>query len=770
MAIEELLLILSPNLGCPKIISLDEVRQKKAIDIVLAGQYGEFIHISKNIFKDVFKLVPSYRESNDSQKEIALEIIGDIEEITGWNRLFDFSNPDDTQRLINSEVHYNVLGEKTRYWLIRAIPADTGDLLKKGETGKLLPTLYDLVFTDKPDSKKINYHAVQFVETFNNGLNFIHLTDLHIAQRNDEILDEVLKKEKNEDKWLDSIKNFFKKKKEEIRNREDIKKEYKNFNDNFRMVVHKANEMAKRGELDFIVITGDIVDFAGLGWDEEISVAENNWKIFIDIVTGEENEKNKSFRSKGLNIAMFTSTGNHDWRLHPGSLLPYIVGEGEYKKFGLNKKEAENYNYKSFESSEYPSDKQPSDGHDSRALRRLKLDAIGEKTSIKIFSYLNKWVLGGLISLAGLADYYINVSLTALTVIFGIIPTLLALVFKYYLRNYTELLVDNPSHAEVKALRYYFKHINPYFDYAFSFGNNHFILMDTGADVAATGVQKLLDGKKADELKKVSLGDTLGMSPDSMAFDDRQAFYNWSQIVWLDKVLSCISTKDEKDKIFICVHAPPLNYDMDYKDKLNALRESKSQTFIEEEEPGKVLSIIYWLAKKMGRKKRDIDDILQKLGLKKENDKSLNLTYGTINHYLSQFFFLCRGLRENPHRRINPTQNSNLKKVDMVLSGHAHINVEFRIDVDRKKPESKVRIYHDKYSEYTKDFYDSKTFIVQTAACGPPGDDAGSPPYFRMIKVDKQNRITSFEHENLDTSVERERATKSVGVMQKYKL
>jgi hypothetical protein len=429
MAVEELPLILSPNLGCPKIISLDEVQQKKAMDIVLAGQYGEFIHIPKNIFKDVFKLVPSYLESNILQKEIPLEIVGDIKEITGWNRLFDFACPDNTQHLINSEVHYNILGEKTRYWLIRAIPSDIANLLEKSETGKLIPTLYDLVFTDKQDSKKINYHAVQFVETFNNGLNFMHLTDLHIAQRNDEILDEVLKKEKNEDNSGKS-----KKKKEEIRSREEIRKAYINFNDNFRMVVHKANEMAKRGKLDFIVITGDIVDFAGLGWDEEISIAENNWKIFVDIVTGQEIEKNKSFRLKGtdneifnqgLKIAIFTSTGNHDWRLHPGSLLSPI-GEGEYKKFGLNREEAINYNYKSFDSSEYPFNQKTSDGHDSRALRRLKLDAIEDKISIYLGAYL------------------------------GFIPIISA-IFKYIFKNYTDLLVDNPIHAEVKALHYYFK-------------------------------------------------------------------------------------------------------------------------------------------------------------------------------------------------------------------------------------------------------------------------------------------------------------------------
>lgn len=132
--------------------------------------------------------------------------------------------------------------------------------------------------------------------------------------------------------------------------------------------------------------------------------------------------------------------------------------------------------------------------------------------------------------------------------------------------------------------------------------------------------------------------------------------------------------------------------------------------------------------------------------------KRINLTYGTINHYLSQFFFLCRGLHENPNRRIEPDKESDLKKVDLVLSGHAHIEVEFRVDIEKAAQENKVRIYHDKYSDkklYPMKFYDSKTFIVQTAACGPHGEDTDSPPYWRMVKVDSQNRITSFEQEHL---------------------
>ena len=881
MSAGEFPLIINPNLGCPKIISLEELEQEKTIDIILAGQYGEFTSFSKEMFEGILSLVPSFEE--DKMEEINLVIDGEIEELTGWNRLFDFSRTDDTQRIINSEFHYEVLGENTRYWLIRTIPSNKKNLLKI-VNGNKLPTLYDLVYTEKSerktDLKKINYHAVQFVETFSKGLNFIHLTDLHIAQRNDEILEEVLKIEQEDKKGLlDTLSSIIiKKEKGKIRSREEIIECYINFNDNFRKLIHTANEMAQRGELDFIVITGDIVDFAGLGWDEEIGPAENNWKIFLDIVTGKGNEKNKSFRLKnqdateincGLNIAIFTSTGNHDWRMHPGSLLPY-VGEGECKKFGLNEIEAKNYNYKCFDSSEYPSDerKKLSDAIVSKSLNALNLTSWNDKLNIQGSKYVEKiWttqiiplllgVIGIVIEKGYIIDkevlleiekgYFNGIPIieSILTIfsflgIIGLLFIILRLYLKIAVKKAADFIVDNPSHAEAKALHYYFKHINPYFDYAFSFGKNHFILMDTGVDAITVAAKELMDGKETKYLKKVSIMDNaIGMSPDSMAFDDRQGFCNWSQIVWLDKVLSGISNKknDSKENIFICVHAPPLNFDYKYRTNLKALSESLRRPFeitqkiyspkyVEEENElefilesirqrlnlkkidtylfnwndipetiyGKFLDflkkeyVLEWvktaqiekfnngnaikvsngkndLLLQLNDKKTEVELIIDsirtdiliaksektRLNIYKSNKKNINLTYGTINHYLSQFFFLCRGLRENPNRRIEPDKEYNLKKVDLVLSGHAHIEIEFRIDIEKENEERKVRIYHDKYSnkkEYPLDFYDSKTFIVQTAACGPHGDDADSPPYWRMVKVNKQNRITSFEQEH----------------------
>jgi len=245
--------------------------------------------------------------------------------------------------------------------------------------------------------------------------------------------------------------------------------------------------------------------------------------------------------------------------------------------------------------------------------------------------------------------------------------------------------------------------------------------MDTGADVAALKADNLKEKVEPKYLKKLSIQDNfIGSSPDSMAFDDRQSCYNWEQIVWLDKVLTAISKKKQKagkGRIFIGLHAPPVNYDTKEKSKLFKLRESKNKTktktFIEAKEEEGIWVIYY--------------SILRKLGLKEENKESLNLTYGTINHYLSQFFFMCNGYRENPHRdKKSRPLDKNVDKVDLVLSGHAHIDVEFRLEIDEETDKkNEIRIFHDTYSDLKNypDFDKIKPVIVQTASCGPPSED-----------------------------------------------
>lgn len=713
MSTEDFPLIISPNLGCPIIVSIKELVQGKTIPLIIAGRYDDSAVPLKGDFAGTLYLRPSYPEDGTA-KDIPLSIQSNPEEISDWNLLSDFNTTEDTRGIINSELHYNVLGKATSYWKI-AVSVSRGNtegyetlLRKKGE--KILPCLYDIVYADKSGRwERVNYHSIQFVESVEGKCNFIHVADPHTAKRNDEILDEVLK-----------VKNR--------RSREDIKGNYINFNKNMREFIRKANDMADAGELDFVVINGDLVDFSFHGWEDETNPDENNWKSFINIITGAGKEKEEERRNIGLKVAAFTSTGNHDWRLHP-----YNPNQGKYNEtFGLEKEELKHYKYKSFDSSEYPEDERAKLSKEitSKAFNKLNLNVFTftDKWGIKATKYLSgivtTWALRVLpvLGLGGVKIAGYDVKVLIGSVILGI--TYLAIwgikkYVKYKTQQLVDMIIDNPLHAEVRALHYYLKHINPYLDYAFQYGEHGFIVMDTGADVF---VGQLLDEKEIGHVKKMSFEDNiLGGSPDSRAFDSEQAYCNWSQIVWLEKVMTAISKKtDDKSKIFAFLHAPPINPpdDKGFDEKKSNLLESNRR------KPG-------WIP-----------------------EDEYNLTYGTINHYLSQFFYLCMGYRESELGEQDVERK--LRQVDIVFSGHAHRNIEFRIEKDKNH---EVRIYMDEYSKTPNNSYEwwgSSPVIVQTASCAVHGRLDKFPPYYRKVAINESGQITDFKVSNLNSNISSE--------------
>ena len=693
-------IIISPNLGCPEIVSVEELKKGKTIRLIMAGHYGEFASPLRQEFEGALYLRPS----DGGGAEIPLSIMDDPKEITDWNLLSAFSNIGATREIINSELHYNVLGEETRYWKIDVSIKDDHSTLLRRNGDKYLPKLFDLVFKDKSNKwEKVNYHAIQFVQDFRSEFNFVHLSDLHAAKRNDEILGEVLKVRSS-------------------RGRKEIEKSYINFNQNFREFIRLANDMADKGKLDFVVITGDLVDFAFHGWEEEPNPDENNWKTFISMVTGAGTEKVRG--NPGLKAAIFTSAGNHDWRLHPYD--PNRWGYNE--SFGLTKDELKHFNYKSFDSEEYPEDERARLTREvaNKAFDKLNIDAFVDKEKVKLERLFSKflssrftpWIIRVLAGVglggAGFAGYMKEFIVSGGILLLGLLIWLGRTHIKKKAYKLVDLILNNPLRAEAKALRYYLKHINPYLDYGFQCGEHSFIVMDTGADVF---VGQLLDGEQTKYLKKLSFQDNiLGGAPDSRAFDSEQSYYNWSQIVWLEKVLSIPENKDTDGykKTFVFLHAPPINPKASARLEWSSFRERRRK------EPK-------WIS-----------------------EDECNLTYGTINHYLSQFFYLCMGCRESELVKEKP--DPSFRKVDIVFSGHTHANMEFRITREWVELDNKyeVRIYSDVYSQLLdadnpdKWWEEHRPVIVQTAACGPKGRNEREPPYFRKVTIDGKGQITGF--------------------------
>ncbi|MFX1316637.1 MAG: metallophosphoesterase [Promethearchaeota archaeon] len=205
---------------------------------------------------------------------------------------------------------------------------------------------------------QINYHAIVISKQDWKNFTFIHATDLHLAERNDRIY-KIIKG------WTESsikanIDDFLKKamkklKIERIKKREEslsdiklpLRKRLINPNNQFRKFIKLMNRKVLNNEIDFIVLTGDLVDYAILSriskkYTEsnimEVKYDETNWQIFKNTLLNIKSKKlEKGVKSsEELLCPIITTLGNHDYR-------PYhydLTWADMYKKIGLNAAEA----------------------------------------------------------------------------------------------------------------------------------------------------------------------------------------------------------------------------------------------------------------------------------------------------------------------------------------------------------------------------------------------------------------------------------------------
>ncbi|MFW9880554.1 MAG: metallophosphoesterase family protein [Candidatus Thorarchaeota archaeon] len=206
-------------------------------------------------------------------------------------------------------------------------------------------------------NSRINYHSLVISKQKWNDFIFVHATDLHLAERNDRIYGII--KNWTESSITKSVEDFFNivKKKLKLKKKPESKKEILsnvkiplrkrliNPNNQFRKFIKLMNRKVLRNELDFIVVTGDIVDYTisskltkKIGNLDEFRYEDSNWQTFKNTVLNFPlKEKYKGVvRGEELNCPIFTTLGNHDYRP-----FPYDLTWAEmYKKIGLNASEA----------------------------------------------------------------------------------------------------------------------------------------------------------------------------------------------------------------------------------------------------------------------------------------------------------------------------------------------------------------------------------------------------------------------------------------------
>ncbi|MFX1568593.1 MAG: metallophosphoesterase [Promethearchaeota archaeon] len=248
-------------------------------------------------------------------------------------------------------IKNNVFGDLSQFYKV------TIEFTLNKEVLKFLKERNFIMFDIQSMNNQINYHSLVISKQKWENFTFVHATDLHLAERNDRIYGIVKKwtqssvKENVED-FFDIMKKklkISKKKKEEEEKFSEIKiplrKRLINPNNQFRRFIKLMNQKVLDNELDFIVITGDIVDYTVLSRLSkkirklnEFNYEESNWLTFKNIVLSIPSEKKYKgvLRGEELNCPIFTTLGNHDYRP-----FHYDLTWAEmYKKIGLNASEA----------------------------------------------------------------------------------------------------------------------------------------------------------------------------------------------------------------------------------------------------------------------------------------------------------------------------------------------------------------------------------------------------------------------------------------------
>jgi hypothetical protein len=225
--------------------------------------------------------------------------------------------------------------------------------------------MFDLVQTF-PGATSIKertcYHAIVLRKKDYTSFQVAQITDLHLAQRYDEVLDNLSRFLGPFGDILDvkRVLDFFKGKtrgksgkkrvqegifqETEYSRFDPLNKRFQNPNNKLRQFIIWANQAAAREHLDLVLVTGDILDYClkEAVQKSDYSLGDTNWDIFIRILLNEPIEyrpgcnPTKIVHHEEIAVPVFTLPGNHDVRVH-GYPLPAM---GYYKYFGMTYFEA----------------------------------------------------------------------------------------------------------------------------------------------------------------------------------------------------------------------------------------------------------------------------------------------------------------------------------------------------------------------------------------------------------------------------------------------
>jgi len=366
-------IIIKPNLGQPILLNLKDVREDSGNIVKKLTFEALIIAIPQQSTQDILQqfhpnifIQPVLLNSGDFAERRGERYPIDPISIRKIKKM-DFRD----QTVLNEEECeiwdiYNTLlqiddvfGKRTVLYVIEFQVKNLKEICRIIQENGRNFLLFDIVH-DLPNrlEDKINYHSIAIFNKDWKDFKFIHATDFHIARRNDFMIKYI--KERTEQtnrrirfhkKNISKIDTFissrdFKFREEYQDHRlKDLRVAKYNFNYNLRLLIEFINKRVEKNELDFVLMTGDLIDYIQIARGNY--QYENNFLVFLEILLGINRGLNKPpyltdnefVNKQEIMVPVFTIVGNHDYRKGHYS----IRAGGVRKIFGFTRKDIKGY-------------------------------------------------------------------------------------------------------------------------------------------------------------------------------------------------------------------------------------------------------------------------------------------------------------------------------------------------------------------------------------------------------------------------------------------
>ena len=351
--------IISPNIGMPKILIGQDQEPNSPLQyhfqMNLVWDEGQMNSLWDEIENHLFA-IPLFEHDPTSKKLRRGEaIMLKVKEVNACGSLMLNDEPlcdmyDLDQSRKSYLVWHDFFGkQKALYTIFVKI-----DLEKSPAAREWLETHPNLMFdleqtfaSFDPNISRVCYHALIISTRSNwNQLNFAQISDVHVAKRWDEFLGVMGVKA---DKTPDFEKNSKEEPEKKTLLRPPLRARFKNPNNYFRKFIRWANQAFCKGELDFVLITGDIIDYYLKNTIKKMKtyeLEESNWDIFLRILLNDplplrtDVPATNIFQGEEMACPIYTVTGNHDVRVYG---YPLSASTGIYRNFGISLLEAARY-------------------------------------------------------------------------------------------------------------------------------------------------------------------------------------------------------------------------------------------------------------------------------------------------------------------------------------------------------------------------------------------------------------------------------------------